>query len=106
MCFCLYSSCAGGTGGPLTPCDEGTYNPDTGQSTDVACQNCAANATSAAGSTACTPCPAGYSCSQPNTKTACNAQEYSLEGEMSCTACTTGYICPTATVAPQVIKFE
>ena len=96
-------SCPGGAGGSLTACGEGTYNPDPGQSSSAACQNCGANEISGAGSSACTTCPAGYSCSQPNTQTACSSGEYSVSGDMSCQTCPTGSICTSTSGSPQVM---
>ena len=57
---------------------------------------------SSAGSVGCTPCPAGYSCTQAGgtvTPAACGSGQYSLNGT-DCAACPAGMYCPSSDVEP------
>lgn len=47
------------------------------------------------GSTNCTICPAGYTCSTPSAlPVACAEGEYSAEGSSTCSTCPAGFYCP------------
>ena len=58
-------------------CPQGTYMPSTNTATRL-----------------CVPCPAGNSCIQKGTATACAADEYSQLGEIHCHKCPVGAQCP------------
>ena len=45
----------------------------------------------------CTPCPAGYSCTNTADPVECDSGKYSLTGEMTCTSCPAGKYCAITT---------
>lgn len=94
-------SCTGGTAYKVA-CGAGKYRATTGATTASNCQNCASGEISGVGASACTPCPAGKTCSGGSISGDCSSGEYALEGDATCTACPTGSICPTVTGQPQV----
>lgn len=63
----------------IEPCPHGTYMPSTNTN-----------------SLMCVPCPAGFSCHQKGTSTACTAGYYSLQGDLHCHKCPVGASCTTS----------
>jgi hypothetical protein len=63
----------------IEPCPHGTYMPATNTN-----------------SLMCIPCPAGFSCHQKGTATACTAGYYSLQGDLHCHKCPVGASCTTS----------
>lgn len=60
---------------------------------------------SSAGSSSCTQCPAGFSCTVNGTLAACTLGLYSPLGDSSCTICPSNHICPPGSPSPQVHCF-
>lgn len=82
--------CAGACADPV-PCAAGTALTTYGGTTSTDCTACSSGYyASEEGSSSCSLCPAGYSCTSTEA-TACNAGFYASAGATTCSECAEGY---------------
>lgn len=95
--------CAGDCADPVA-CPAGTSRSDFGGVDINDCSACASGSyASETGSASCSPCPAGFECSdQTSEPVQCSAGSYSSGNAVSCEVCPVGYYCSNTGSSPEV----